>query len=149
MLFFIILQFILLAFMLFHDWISVPPFNDVEALKKSDSDFKRLLGSVINGAAVIIPLILTLTYYHHPIFPHHVMWTIFYFYLFLTIGTILSWWTPYLFKSSEKHKQQFAKFKNTHHFLPARGNNVIPNTLHVILHVQVWMCFIISTYFLV
>lgn len=148
MLLFIVLQFILLVFMLFHDWIPVPPFNNIEALKKSDSDFKRLLGSVINGTAVIIPLILTLTYYHNPIFPRHVMWTILYFYLFLTIGTILSWWTPYFFTSSEKHKQQFTKFKNTHHFLPARGDNIIPNTLHVILHVQVWMCLIIAMYFL-
>ena len=45
MTFFVFLQFLLLFFMLFHDWISVPPFNNTAALKKVDGNwgaFKRL-----------------------------------------------------------------------------------------------------------
>ncbi|MGQ3890186.1 hypothetical protein ACQUW5_14305 [Legionella sp. CNM-1927-20] len=149
LLFFICLQIILLLFMLFHDWIPIPPFNDVTALKSADSYTYRLLGSCINGIAVLIPLLITLNYYYKPGIPLPAAFTIFLFYSLLTIGTILSWWIPYFLGSSQKHKAQFSKFKNTHHFLPARHNNVIPNTLHVILHIQVWICWIISIYFLI
>lgn len=147
-LFFIILQFILLFFMLFHDWVPIPPLNDVEALKVSDSDFYRFLGSVINGVIVLIPLIITLNYYHQPSISRFATITVTAFYLLLTVGTVLSWWAPYFFGSSQKHKQQFSKFNNTHHFLPARGDNIVPNTLHVILHLQVWICLAIAIYFL-
>lgn len=149
MLFFVILQFILLLFMIFHDWIPVPPFNDIEAIKMADSDFYRLLGSAINGLTVLIPLIITLIYYRQPTIPLSITITLVFFYLLLTIGTILSWWTPYFFGSSEKHKQAFGKFKNTHHFLPKRGDNIIPNTLHIVLHLQVWTCLVISVCLLV
>lgn len=134
--------------MLFHDWIPIKPFNDIEALKLEDTTFYRLLGSIINGSVVLIPLILTLAYAHQPPIPFSIISIVFAFYLLLTIGTILSWWVPYVFGSSEKHKQHFHKFKNTHHFLPIRGDNIVPNTLHVVLHLQVWMCLVISTFFL-
>lgn len=145
---FIILQIILLIFMLFHDWIAIPPLNDIKTLKITDKNFYRLLGSIINGAVVLIPLILTIKYERQNIFPSSIAFNIFIFYLLLSIGTILSWWIPYFFGSSQKHKERFSKFKNTHHFLPARKDHVIPNTLHVILHLQVWICLMISVYFL-
>ena len=145
--FFILLQFCLLFFMLFHDWIPVPPLNDTVTLKKVDGNWGRLKGSIINGGCVIIPLWLTLKY-ADSIIPLSTIITIIAFYLGLTIGTICSWWLPYFFGSSEKHKQLFGKFNNTHHFLPERGNNVIPNTLHVLLHLQVWVCLLIAAYFL-
>ena len=146
--FFIFLQCVLLLFMLFHDWVSIPPLNDIKSLKKADSNLHRLLGSIINGIVVLIPLILTIKYFRQQL-PFNIAMNIFIFYLLLSIGTILSWWFPYIFGSSQKHKQLFSKFKNTHHFLPARKDNVIPNTLHVILHLQVWICLIISIYFLI
>jgi hypothetical protein len=148
MLFFIILQFILLLFMLVHHWIAVPPLNDVAALKANDSYFYRFIGSVINGSFVLIPLIITLIYYRQPHIVLPASITIVVFYLVLTIGTIFSWWVPYFFGSSLKHKERFNKFKNTHTFLPARGDNVIPNTLHVIIHLQVWTCLAMAVYFL-
>lgn len=145
---FILLQIILLLFMLFHDWVSFPPLNDIKTLKIHDSNFSRLLGSLINGITVLFPLIICLRYYEKNIFPQAEIKTVFTFYFLLTIGTILSWWVPYFFGSPKKHKEKFNKFKNTHHFLPERGDNVIPNTLHVILHLQVWACLAISIYFL-
>lgn len=147
---FIVLQVSLLFFMLFHDWISIPPFNDIAALQRADSRFYRLLGSVINGAFVLIPLILTIEFYdaanNQITSPANII--IFIFYFILTIGTILSWWVPYFFGSSKKHKAAFAKFSNTHHFLAPREDHVVPNTLHVILHLQVWICWLIAIYFL-
>ncbi len=147
--FFILLQFVLLIFMICHDWIPIPPFNDIEALKITNGSMHRLLGSAINGATVLIPFIITIPYYRQQYMSLSDAVTVVSFYLPLTIGTILSWWTPYFFGSSQKHKQAFSKFKNTHHFLPKRGDNVIPNTLHVLLHLQVWTCLAISTYLLI
>lgn len=122
--------------MILHDWVPVPPFNNIPELKATTTNFYRLLGSIANGAVVLIPLLITLKYYSQRQIPLSASITIFIFYLALTIGTILSWWVPYFFGNSEKHKQQFTKFKNTHHFLPPRGDNVVPNTLHVVLHLQ-------------
>lgn len=136
--------------MLFHDWISVPPFppfNNITALKAVDSNKHRLFGSIVNSIPVLIPLVLTLHYYPSRM-PASTAITIVAFYLALTIGTILSWWTPYFFGSSAQQKQRFSKFNDTHHFLPALGDNVVPNTLHVILHLQVWLCLAFSVYFL-
>jgi hypothetical protein len=67
----------------------------------------------------------------------------------LTFGTIASWWVPYIYGSSAEHKKGFAEYHDTHAFLPARGNNIVPNTLHCILHMHVWICFAISIYLLV
>ena len=146
---FIVLQSILLFVMMFHDWIPVSPFNDISALKKVESNAKRFLGSLINTLIVIIPLFLTVYYDHHSFIPFSIMLNITAFYFFLTIGTIFSWWVPYFFGSSKKHKQLFSRYKNTHHFLPARGDHVVPNTLHVVLHLLVWSCLIFSIIFLV
>lgn len=149
LIFFVALQIVLLLFMVLHDWISVPPLNDIAALKSKDSTLYRLMGSVINGTLVLIPLLLTLFYYSKPTAPFYIGMTVMTFYLMLTIGTILSWWVPYLFGSSEKLKKQFNKFKNTHHFLPHIKDHIVPNTLHVILHLQVWICLGLSIYFLI
>lgn len=145
---FIILQIILLFFMLFHDWIPVPPFNNVEDLKKVDSNKHLFIGSCINGLSVLIPLLITIKIYNEPKIPVSDAITISAFYFCLTVGTILSWWTPYFFGSSPQHKQRFMKFKNTHHFLPPRGDHVVPNTLHVVLHLQVWACLVFSLWLL-
>ncbi|MCX7123826.1 MAG: hypothetical protein NTV32_09255 [Gammaproteobacteria bacterium] len=147
MMFFVFLQFLLLFFMLFHDWIPVPPFNNTAALKKVDGSWGRLKGSIINGITVLIPLWLTLKYIHTSM-PQSALTTIVCFYLGISIGTIFSWWIPYFFGSSTQHKDSFQKFKQTHHFLPERGDHVVPNTLHVLLHLQVWVCLLISVYFL-
>lgn len=144
---FILLQFCLLFFMLLHDWLPVAPLNDVSTLRRVDGDFGRLKGAIINGTCVLIPLFLTLKYVGS-IIPLSTIITIACFYLSLTIGTIFSWWTPYFFGSSKKHKELFKKFNNTHHFLPKRNDNIRPNTLHVLLHIQVWLCLLMSIYYL-
>lgn len=146
--FFIVIQSILLLFMLFHDWLPIPPLNDLETLKSQDSFFYRILGSVVNGLFVLIPLLLTLIFFHQASIPFFAALLVALFYFVLSLGTIISWWIPYFFGSSENHRKHFNKFKNTHHLLPKRGDNVIPNTLHIILHLQVWTCLAISLCYL-
>src|SRR3990167_6599825 len=145
--FFIILQIILLFFMTFHDWIHLPPLTNIRELEKNSTKKGRLINSIIFFFLIFIPLLLTLIY--KPNFTFWSLISIFNFYFWLTLGTILSWWVPYFFGSSQQHKDNFAEYKNTHHFLPAHGDNVIPNTFHVILHLQIWSCFIISLYLII
>lgn len=142
---FIILQAILFLFMLLHDWVSVPRFNDIETLKKVDSIKYRVFGSLVNGGLVLYPLILTIMFMPGP-FPRWVAWQIFLIYLLLAIGAGCSWWIPYFCGSSAEHKEAFKKFRNTHHFLPARGDHVIPNTLHVVLHIQILLCLLTALF---
>lgn len=142
--FFIILQTILLFVISLHDWIHIPPLTDISELKKHSTIKGRFINSTIFFVLIFIPLILT--YLYQPHFPFWVSFSLMNFYGWLSLGTILSWWVPYLFGSSAQHKAHFAEYKNTHHFLPARGDNVIPNTFHVIMHLQIWTCFVISLY---
>jgi hypothetical protein len=143
---FIALQSSLLLIMALHDWIEIKPLTDIRALEQHHTFQGRLLASTIYAILVLIPLTLTLWY--QPTIPVSALWCITSIYGLLTIGTIASWWIPYLLGSSEKHKADFAEYRNTHAFLPARGDNVIPNTLHCVMHLQVWLCFTIGLYLL-
>lgn len=146
--FFIAVQTILFLFMLLHDWIDIPPFTDIKALRNNHSVKELLIGTITNTVLVGIPLLLTL-FYASSSFPLWAAITMVCVYTLLTIGTICAWWIPYIFGSSQKHKAGFAEYRNTHHFLPARGDNVIPNTLHVVLHIFVWASLVFSIYILV
>lgn len=146
---FLILQIILFLFMILHDWVDLPPFTDLKALKKAHSFKFRLFGSALNGLMVLAPLIITI-FYRHSYFP---MWTRLVFvgiYGLITFGTLTAWWIPYFGGGYlvQGNQAGFEEYRNTHTFLPARGNNVVPNTLHVILHIQVWTCFVMAVFWL-
>lgn len=143
---FITLQVILLFFMAPHDWIHIPPFTDIRELEKYSSKTGRFVNSAIFAALIVLPL--SLTYWYRPVYPLGALVTLCALYGLLTVGTVLTWWVPYFFGSSEKHKANFAEYRNTHHFLPSRSNNVIPNTMHVVLHILIWSCFAITIYLL-
>lgn len=144
---FIFLQVILFFFMAFHDWVHLPPLTDIRALEKNSTFKGRVITSTIFAIIVLIPLFLT--WFYQPDFPLWVLVSIVLDYGFLTLGTIFSWWAPYFFGSfSQEHKAAFTQYQNTHHFLPPIGDNVIPNTFHVLLHFQIWVCFGIAIYLL-
>jgi hypothetical protein len=130
-----------------HDWVHLPPLTDIRELEKHSSWSGRLINSIIFALLILIPLGLTVIY--QPYFPLWALITIVSFYGLLTLGTIFAWWVPYIFGSSEQHKIDFAEYRNTHHFLPKRGDNVVPNTFHVILHLQIWTCLAIAVYLLI
>ena len=55
-------------------------------------------------------------------------------YIVLFLGEIRAWWIPYFFRAEPKRAERYQiMFGNTHSFLPRR-NGIVPNTLHVILH---------------
>jgi hypothetical protein len=147
--FFITIQCILFFFMAFHDWVDIPPFTNLFALKKAHSLKFRLVGSFVNATLVLIPLIVTFLYLASPL----PLWARLLFvsiYGLITFGTITAWWIPYFGGGYWVYgnKAGFEEYQNTHSFLPPRGDNIVPNTLHVILHIQVWICFGLSLYWL-
>jgi hypothetical protein len=147
--FFMVIQSILLLFMALHDWIDLPPFTNLPALKKAHSLKFRLIGSAVNAGLVLIPLIVTFIYLTSslPLWARVLFVVI---YGLITFGTITAWWIPYFGGGFWIHgnKAGFEEYRDTHSFLPSRGDNVVPNTLHVILHIQVWICFGLSLYWL-
>jgi hypothetical protein len=142
---FLFVQLILFFFMILHDWIEIKPLTNLSDLRKRNSFKKRLIGSIINGSLVAIPLLITWVYTSSsvPLWASLVFVAI---YGFITFGTITAWWIPYFGGDYlVSWNQADAKaYKNTHSFLPKRGKNVVPNTLHCILHAQVWICFAFS-----
>jgi hypothetical protein len=135
--------------MALHDWVEIPPFTNLKALKKAHSFKFRLMGSLVNGSLVALPTIVTLIYMRAPLpLWARLLFTI--IYALITVGTITTWWIPYFGGGYLFHgnKDGFEEYRNTHSFLPARGDNIMPNTLHVILHIHVWICFGLSLYWL-
>lgn len=149
MLFFIAIQSLLFLFMILHDWIDFPPFTDIAALRKAHSVKERLFGSFVNGIFVLVPLMIAVAY-RDSVLPFWASLISVCIYGLITFGTITAWWIPYFGGGYLIHGNQagFEEYRNTHSFLPARNENVVPNTLHVILHFQVWICFGISLYWL-
>lgn len=143
--FFLTIQFTLLLFMALHDWVHLPPLTDLKALTKAHTLRFRLLSSLINTFLILLPLSLTLYFLQHPPLWAKILTSS--IYALLTLGTIAAWWIPYLFGSySSQHKEGFIEYRDTHTFLPPIRDHVIPNTLHVLLHLQVWLCFIFSLF---
>jgi len=135
--------------MALHDWIDMPPFTNLKALRKTHSFKFRLIGSFINAGLVLIPILVTLIYIASSLpFWARLLFTL--IYGLITLGTITAWWIPYFGGGYWVHRNKagFEEYRNTHSFLPPRGNNIVPNTLHIILHIQVWICFGLSLYWL-
>ena len=142
---FIFLQIFLFLLMIVHDWVSLYPLNDIAILRKYHSKRELFMGSCINGSMVMIPLLISLYGYMH-IFTQSMTLIMVALYGILTVGTMCVWWIPYIFGSSDAHKSGFKEYSNTHHFLPSRGTNLIPNSLHVIIHIHIWVAFFMSIY---
>ena len=145
---FCLFQTITLFILALHDWVHIPPLTDIRALEKHHSVPNRLLGTAINSTMVLVPLGACLAYLPGPL-PLWVRIISVVMYGLLTMGTLAAWWVPYFFGSSAGHKAGFAEYASTHRFLPARGDNVVPNTLHVIMHLFIWSCLGMAVYLLV
>ncbi len=144
---FVLAQIIIILFNAVHDFITIAPFTDVQALRKRHSLKLLVTSAIIHTLIDLWGLFLTLFYYPGP-YPLWVKINLIAIYTLLTIGIIHDWWIPYLFGSTEKHKEEYSVYKNTHHFLPARGDNVVPNTIHVLFHLLAWFCCAVSWYLL-
>ena len=129
----IALQAVQVAILWLHDWLPVPPLNDVRRVQAEDSRGRLIGVTVIQSLPFTIGLGATIVYARtgHPAWVFVWLWVS---YLILFAGEVQAWWAPYLGKPQPERAARYAKmFGGTHAFLPAR-NGVTPNTLHCILH---------------
>lgn len=121
-------------FLALHDWIDIYPLNDLATFNKHCSLRNKVLMTFINTPFFIIYTGILLYYWSTPMPPYAKAYLLVCNLLFFT-GIIFSWWLPYLFGwPVSQVKDLHETHGTTHAFLPAIGNNPIPNTLHVIFH---------------
>jgi hypothetical protein len=127
------LQFFQVAFLLLHDWIPLGRLNDIPAVRRENSLRFRVIGTLVSSLPFAIGLILTGMNLNHS-FPRFTLGWLWVSYLWLFLGELQAWWIPYFLTNEPKRAARYAAmFGNTHAFLPAR-HGILPNTLHVILH---------------
>lgn len=128
------LQCFQVSILLLHDFLPVPPLNDLRAAHRAHGTVKIILGAILSSLLPGAGLALTWSL-HGSIYP---LWLSLYLlgaYGFLFIGEIEAWWATYLFgyKSAERAPVYEAMYGRTARFLP-KWHGVVPNALHVILH---------------
>lgn len=107
----------------------------MKAVREANPGGKVLLASVISTTPYAFALAASL-YFWDKRFP---VWLTIYLwvsYTFLFVGELEAWWFPYFFGFKPERAARYqAMFDGTYSFLPERYG-IIPNTLHVILHVS-------------
>lgn len=140
----VVLQAFQLAFLLVHDWIPLGPFNDVDAVRRENTPQQLLIGTIATSIPVALALWLSIHYFGYP-YPAWVKVWLWLTYGILLAGELQAWWIPYFFRPEPKRAARYqAMFGNTHTFLPER-NGIVPNTLHVALHVATLATLLVLT----
>jgi len=135
-------------FLLLHDWINIYPLNDLTTFNKHCSLRNKIVMTCVNTPFFIIYTTTLLYYWATPFSWYAKIYLIICNALF-SIGIMFSWWLPYFFGwPTEQTKELRETHSSTHTFLPAIGNNPIPNTLHVIFHL-IFFINIITTMMLI
>lgn len=129
----IILQTIVVLLLALHDWIPLPPLNDIAAVQAADSRSRLVWVTVLTALPFAIGLAASLGYVgtHAPTW---LRWWLWISYSVLLLGALRAWWKPYLLVPDAARAARYRRmFSRTHAFLPMR-NGIQPNTLHVLLH---------------
>jgi len=128
------LQAFQVAFLWLHDWIPLGRLNDVAAVQSQDSRARLVMVTILSSVPFTFALAFSVWRFGQPLplWLYTFLWVI---YTGLLLGQLRAWWMPYLFAPDARRVTRYrAMFANTHAFLPSR-NGLVPNTLHVILHV--------------
>jgi hypothetical protein len=129
----LVLQFLHVLFLAFHDWIPLGTLNDVKAVRAENPVDKLFLGMLLSTIPFVIGFAASCIYLGRT-YPGWLRWWLWISYALLFLGELEAWWIPYLFGSKPERVARYqAMFGGTHAFLPAR-NGIRPNTLHVMLH---------------
>ncbi len=129
----IALQAFQVAFLWLHDWLPLGRLNDIVAVRRADTLSRRIRITLIQSAPYTIGLLYTIRSAGRP-FPHWLYIYLWISYGLLFLGELEAWWIPYFFRVEPERAERYqALFGNTHAFLPKR-NGIVPNTLHVLLH---------------
>jgi hypothetical protein len=131
----LVLQAFHVLFLALHDWVPLGRFSNVKAVREANPGGKVLLASVISTTPYAFALAASL-YYWDKRFPVWLTICLWVSYTFLFVGELEAWWFPYFFGFKPERAARYqAMFGGTYSFLPER-HGIIPNTLHVILHVS-------------
>lgn len=129
----LILQIFHVLFLALHDWVPLGKLNDVKAVRAANPGEKLLVSTLISTTPYAFGLAASF-FYAGTGFPgwlHIYLWVS---YTLLFVGELNAWWIPYFFGAKPERASRYqAMFGGTHSFLPAR-HGILPNTLHVILH---------------
>lgn len=129
----IVLQVVQVAILWLHDWLPVPPLNDVKAVRAEDTMTRLVFVTFVQSA----PYTIGLAYSLLEMFDGFEGWLRYWLWIsygLLFLGEIRAWWIPYLVWSDPPRTARYrVLFGQTHAFLPER-NGIRPNTLHVLLH---------------
>ena len=127
------LQAFQVAFLWLHDWLPLPPLNDVAAVRAADTRSRLITTTLIQSLPFTWLLYETMNSLGRPFSASLTMW-LWIGYGLLLLGQLRAWWVPYLLVPDAKRAARYdVMFGRTHAFLPRR-NGIVPNTLHVLLH---------------
>jgi hypothetical protein len=127
------LQLFQVAFLLLHHWISLPPLNDLKAVRREHSPLAIVIATFVGALFPTIGLAFSLIHWKSG-WPDWLYIYLLATYGFLFIGELQAWWIPYLLWPQPKRAASYqVMFANTSAFLPAR-NGIRINTLHFALH---------------
>lgn len=136
----------ILLFMIFHDWLPLGPFNDVEAISE-DRSIGELVTVTLIGVVQILLFIGAVLFFRGKKYPIWIkLWLVIHQASIFT-GALLDWWIPYFFGygAEERVDRYEVMFGDTHSFLPVL-NGIVPNTIHVLFHSALLMCIILTVY---
>lgn len=130
---FLALQTIVVAFLLFHDWVGLGRLNNLAAIRTQDTLPQRVFVTLLPGVPAAIGLFFSAKYFGQP-YPHWLEMLLWITYGAFILGMLRAWWIPYLvLPDPERAARYQIIFAGTHSFLPRR-NGMAPDTLHTLFH---------------
>jgi hypothetical protein len=130
---FIALQTVVVAFLLFHDWIPLGRLNNLAAIRSQDALAHRIFVTLLPTVPAAIGLFFSAQHFGQP-YPDGLESLLWITYGIFILGMLRAWWIPYLLlPDAERAARYQIIFAGTHSFLPRR-NGMAPDTLHALFH---------------
>jgi hypothetical protein len=130
---FLTLQGIVVAFLLFHDWIPMGRLSNIAAIHSEDSLPRRIFVTLLPAVPAAIGLLYSAKDFGraYPDWLEMLLWITYGLFVF---GLLRAWGIPYLVVPDPARAARYQViFANTHTFLPKR-NGMAPDTLHTLFH---------------
>ena len=129
------LQAVQVSILWLHDWLPMPPLNDVDAVRRDTTTERLVFLTLVQSVPYTIGLVFSVRDLGGP-YPAWLLYWLWISYGVLFFGELRAWWVPYLIRAEPGRAARYKTlFRRTHTFLPLR-NGITPNTLHTMLHVS-------------
>jgi hypothetical protein len=130
---FLALQTLVVAFLLFHDWIPLGRLNNLTAIRGEDTLLRSIFVTLLAAVPAAIGLFFGARHFGQP-YPDWLEMLLWITYGVLILGMLRAWWIPYLVRPDPERAARYQTiFAGTHSFLPRR-NGMAPDTLHTLFH---------------